>query len=463
MDNVISHAVERSGFRPMVGALPIDCGLAFAFSHKWSLIRLAIVPLLLEILASYVANSSNLARPAWLLGVVIPAISSVWVFSAVLMLAVDELRNETKPLWEVIKRSFFYMPKAFISYSVVVSIVVVGLYPLVVPGFLFFCFFMWAPAFCVGEAYCHKGKESETEELEEEGQVLLSRNKAKKYFCNLFPWDLGLVRSSRLVTKHLSTTVQLSLILLAGLVVPIALIGVATASSGQMFAVVIREGLLSLVGVFITAIWAGTFLNILPTEALREIGIVEPRGREILLKNGLASRFCRVQGRWIPSVILLLLTVISAWSMVQQSVKLSQVPASAKVDVASAEIKESEFVLTLHLRDEEQNFRWLAPERFMVAVNSAQPLSAESTSVFPTDETVSEGARIAPHQAVLFGQDGAILPYVHPAHRMGELQLVLHFERSKLPIEEDSNFSLYYKTILGDGSKLYQGSLNKNW
>lgn len=428
--------------------MPLDWGLAYAWAYRTPLFLLAVVPIVAELLASYVLYSERLMRQHMLLVFVVTTFANVWLLGAVVMHCIQQASGEPLALRRIARLAIQHLPKPFFSYLATISLVLLGLTSFVVPGLVFLGFLLWAPAFCIAEVYGAQKSEPQPEENvydidDDEGPAQLPRG----FFTRRSIFDLGLVRSARLAGSSFGHSIQITLLVLAANVLPGAIVDLLAQGSFAYWAQALKIIFSSLATVLVIGAWAGTFLMLLPLEAKQELGLDkyrDPRRAE------LGKWAPKLEGQLFPLASLVLLTMLSGWYFYESAKARSEMPPSVQVEVSSSELRGEEVVISLQMIDPDSQFRWFLPDRFQLTYGppAASPPKEEDKATAQTPGRPLEPLRVELYSAA--GEE--ILPEsVSPYD--GPLRVILTFRRPGK--SESSEFSLRY----GGGPELFRSTL----
>ncbi len=459
--------------------LPLDWGIAFARARKWVLFSLAFFPLSAELAARYLTYTRPLSRENLYILWFLVSIADVWLVSMALMLAIEHLRGSKAKggkhqvdLGELSNRALRHLLKPYLSYMLTSLIVSIGVSPrYFIPAIIFLLFFMWAPAFCIGESYVPR---SDDDDLDDQSENEAGEKLHLRCFTHMSLWELGLGRSARLAgpSFHLSTQLAL-LVVVAHLGIP----GLVSLTLGDRFGftnIALQVTSAYFGHAMVIGIWAGTFLMILPVSARREIGI-----GEYLPPHGNEKTPWRFQGRLVPNLILFGLVILSSTYVYREQQDASQIPKGVHLEVDKMRTSASAFILQLKISDPEKNFRWLNPRNFAVAYGSqadtakqvvAENKSGEQNTIGRYGELVKEfmklddlqsGPIFFPVKRVDIFDPGSLAldpENFQPAYV--PLTFVLFFDYP-VEFESDGAFSLYYQSLAGHGEPIFVGKFDK--
>lgn len=450
--------------------LPIDWGIGFALAHKWSLFGLALLPTVLELIASYVMYSSRLLRQEAMLMLLLSSIANVWLHIAALMLVIELVRGKNAvSITKLGLRAFVALPKPLISYLLTILIISFGIFQaFLIPGLVFIGLLIWAPAFCVGELYAKPVKKRDPDDTE------AGAGGPIPFFTGRPPWDLGLARSWRLAGRSFFTSFQLALLFLAAIVVPMAAVDLISDASLGYSTEALKVIFSSLLGALVKGVWAGTFVALIPPDARAEIGIDSyPDLSAVCAPKKV--KMMRYEGRLGPQFAVLFLCAVSTWIYFQNTIERTKMPQAVSTELLEAEEQKGELVLTVRLIDPRQEFRWFTPERFRLEfdapeIEAPEPLAAPPVTgsaaelrppaAAPPQEPERE--LLAPTKIVAFDQNGIILPLDKLSPVQGAIKIVLHFQPKK-PSQLDHPFALYYHSFSGPGEPVVHGELSSSW
>ena len=343
--------------RPRTVIGPIDWGIAFAWAYRRQILMLCAVPLLAELMASYFLFYDRLARKHLLLIFIGTTATNVWFLISIVLLAIAVTAERPVVLSQFASQAIKHLPKPFLSYFAAVAVVLMGASALILPGLIFLGFMLWAPAFCIGEiAVGDEPASPGGRSAKEEGKEV-----ERGAFKNRSILDLGLVRSIRLAGKNYVYSVQLVLLMLCGALLPGMLIEFSFPESLEFWVQVLKASASSAVTALVVGVWAGSFLTLLPAEAKRELGIVSYKDpRDFYTGKSLP----RYEGRLPLQGMLLVISIAASWFFMQTLTARVEMPDSVRLKLSGVSQRDGEVIVDLTLTDDENNFRWFAPDAF---------------------------------------------------------------------------------------------------
>ncbi len=427
----------------------LDRGIGFAIAHKSLLLFLCLLSGIVEISTAYFQYSQPLDQQQFFVVIILSLAAKAWLLSVVLIACVTYFRGEALEVSDLARKGLRYLPKIFLSYAALLSLVLCS--ALVLPLVFLVLFLVWAPAFCVGELFAPMEKRDDLEEEEEFDEDYFAKSRIPQPQLSLFKnksiFELGFARSLQFGAKHAVLTFQVSILVWFANVLPSALIDLLSGSY-YGFASTIAKILLSSYGdVLATAVAGSAFIILLPKEGKEEIGIAGPEVMPLLPKRA------RLQGRSWIFFILSLVAAGCTYVVLSHEILTKEMPSGVLSEVRKTEKVGEQFVVELYLTDTNRRFRWLNPYSFTLAFDKdvRGTLSTESA------ESVDKVEYRAPTRVVAFDAQENELKTEQLSPSFTPLLLKLYYE---LPQDLPANgaYRLRYESYLEDPRRIAEGT-----
>ncbi len=446
-DTAASQASSASRASSIVA---LDRGIGFAIAHKGLLLFLCLLPAVLEISAAYFQYASPLDQQQLFLVILLTLASKAWLLAVVLIACVTYFRGEELTVGNLAKKGFRYLPKIFLSYAALLSLVLCS--ALVLPLVFLVLFLVWAPAFCVGELFVPQDKQKDLHDDEPHDEDYFAKSRAPKpklsFFKNKSIFELGFARSLQFGAKHAVLTLQVAILIWFANVLPSALVDVLSGSYYGFASTVAKIFLSSYGDVLATAVSGCAFIMLLPSEAKTEIGVSDDAQMPKI------SRIASFQGR---SWIFFLLSVVAAGStyvVLSHALSAEEMPQGVLSEVRTAEKFNEQFVVELHLNDSQRAFRWLNPYNFLLTFSKD---ASGTLSTADSEGKEAEEKFQVPTRVVAYGLNGEELNMERLSPSYKPLSLKLYFELpSDLP--DNGTYRLHYKSYLESSREIANGS-----
>ena len=460
--------------------LPLQWALSFAWHHKYILLLLGLVPLMLELGITLFTYSRSVEPKDLFLVFLVKLLAKAWFVTVVSIFLVDKLKATQERLVELAFRALRLMPKVLLSLFVLITLIYFSVVSLL-PAVVFLVFLLWAPLFCAFDLWSPAVRAADTDG--EEGGFSFFDDEAwdedetlqagpPQFFRRIAFWHLGFSRSVLLASQYLSASFKVLVLYWILWVVPLAGVHLlsrdGTALSTQM--------LVALVTFFFyplwTGVWVAVFWRILPLDARTDLGI-EGSDPEYPAPSWL-RHFDRKNAALVFGSMLALAATLF---IERQRVQWMQMPESVTHHLSAVVFENEEVVLELNLEDADRGLRWLQADGFRLKLSGLEekqkpkPEQAENSSLpeglkEAVDELkeAKEGLLLAKNVKMYDAggkliSSGASLAFGSQAR----VRLVLRFEAPQ-GLSENSGFEIYY---LGheslDKLLIASGKFNDAW
>lgn len=428
----------------------LDRGIGFAISHKGLLLFLCLFSALVEISTAYFQYSQPLDQQEFFIVIILSLAAKAWLFSAVLIACVKYFRGEPLEVAELARKGLRYLPKIFLSYAALLSLILCS--ALVLPLVFLVLFLVWAPAFCVGELFAPTSTPDDVEEDEVLDEDYFAKSRMPKPQLSLFKnksiFELGFARSLQFGAKHAVLTFQVSILIWFANVLPSAMIDLLSGSYYGFATTMAKIVLGSYGDVLATAVAGSAFIILLPREGKDEIGITNPEVLPTLPKRA------RLQGRSWIFFILSLAAAACTYVVLSHELLTKEMPNGVLSEVRKTEKVGEQFVVELYLTDTNRSFRWLNPYNFTLTFDKDVRgiLSTDSEGTSENEEKYIAPTRVIPFD----GQENELeIDQLSPSFK--PLLLKLFYE---LPAElpENGTYRLRYESYLSEPRNIAEGT-----
>ena len=442
--------------------LPIDWGIWLCGVNRRNIFAIATVLAVFQVILAQFYYFTALQRQELFLLLVAHSILEAFSLSIVTMTIVSSVREKGIDLKVILIDGMRFLPKVLISYAAVVSVVFLAREA--PPFMLMVVFFIWAPLFCICEYYSsnnaaqgEKQFEDDDSELEAESDLesesifdILAAKRAawqETFFSNKTLFELGFSRSLQFSMGNISVTMQFAVLLWCASVLPKAIVTLVGGTHAGFGAVLLDTLLSSYIDAFMFAVWAGTFIALLPVTAREEIEVDTS-----LLADAEAKPFgynIRLQSRPQAFGFIVFLAACCTVFFVNRFQHSRNMPEFVKPKLHSAKFIGEQFMVALDMRDPVYNFRWLDTRSFEIEFEKAE--SADKKEDAKPEQP-------SPLRVVPFDQDGKELPQEFFVPYYGDLRLVMYFKTPDKILEE-GKYTLSYAA--GESRKVYSGSYSR--
>ncbi len=467
--------LDRSFF---IAGSPIESGFRFVREHKWRLIALASIALIVELACDFIIYSRPLVPKQTFVIWLIYCAANAWLLTAVQMFAIEVLQHNQYPsLLSLARRALIYFPKILLSYAILM--IFFGVYIRFPPGVVLLVFFMWAPAFCVGELYWKKPEEEEEDDYEDEGILFQRRSRPRNtgaFFAEKAAWELGFVRSVRFVITNLGLSFQIALLHWFSEIVPRGIVLVLSGGKGGYTEHALGMVVATFSDVFVLAMGACAFLFLLPPRAYQELGFKSKPEEDVERKEGETERkiaLPRVGPRAMTFVAIALVTALFSWYLLDQVKLQSTLPNNVKLESVHTELNGADLLVQFDIKDSKRHFRWLEPDNFRLTFPTGVggPQKAEAPTSPADAKTVVTPLGKPPTNVPGLGDQGLSPRLVSVYEKNGEKLNAFEFKPYYKPLrlslyykvepnkDGDIEFALHYLSELGLGEALIKDKL----
>ncbi|MCB0323761.1 MAG: hypothetical protein KDD69_09320 [Bdellovibrionales bacterium] len=457
-DSSATAVASYAAMGALVGASaaprPVDAGLRFAFNHKWLLLCLCLVPAVVEAAAAYLHYSTPLEPQQLFLVIVFTLGANAWLLSAVMMACIESMQGKQPVAAILSRKALRFLPKVFFSYISLLSLVFCS--ALMLPLIFLVLFFIWAPAFCVGELYVPQEEREDEEEDLDDDEFFVRRGRLERevgFFKNKSALELGFARSLQFGSRHAGTTLQVVILIWFANVVPSAAVDLLSSAYLGFTPVLLKIFLSSYSDVLATAVAAGAFLMLLPREARAEIGIEGGEAGEAV-RPSLGG--VRLDGKKRVFAAIALCAAGATYLVFQEALRDQAMPAEVAPEVRDAGRLHEQFRVEVTMTDPNRAFRWLEPLNFRLSFPELLKAQEQVTNTETEDETEPdpfiEPTRIVPLDATgVEIEKSPFIPYYQP------LTLQLYFAvPQQLP--DRGTYVLSYSTYFGEPQEVHRGT-----
>lgn len=444
---------------------PLDLGLSVFKELKWKLFSVALLPMAIELILKLIIPNTINSQGKIFLALVGVSLAKAWMFTAICMFVYTAFVGKETKTGVILKRAFRYLPKVFISLSVVavfvtlfslsclgivvtistttnMTAVISGLFFLVISSF-FLATSMWSPVFCVGETYCDDEYEEDDEEYYENMQQT-----GMKAFTGKSGFDLGFMRSSWFTSNNWSLSLHVLLLLWISLMLPTVL-AFSVFGFNTAFIPLVEVPLATVFYVFIVAVITISFLVSMPPYALKELTNNPDLS---LLDRATQRKSIRLQGN---KFLLLAMVIVACFSSLLwfAHAKSQKVPGDAVLfEISRTEVKGDTIYTKLRIEDTASRFRWFDSGEFVLYDSATRQGSEQQTSEDIENNTAAQsGSYIKASSVKLTTQDGGDLNVSQlTTLDVAGIEATLEFTFPQ-GYKFSNEYSLYFVTPFGAG------------
>lgn len=458
---------------PAPSLAPVDWGIAFALSHKRLLLSLAVLPIAVKLFAEYLRYSLALPQQQVFLLMVIVAAANAWLIAMVMMACIERAHGAKLRAGSITRSALRNLPKVLLSYVLLFSLLAGSL--LLLPVLLLVLFFIWAPFYCVGEFYSTPSRKKEPDEYDlYEDEKDEPQRLEQKHFTDKSIWELGFSRSLQFTGGNLGVTFQIILLIWFANIIPMAAVDLVSPPHGGFLPLMLKNILCSFSSALVLGAAAAAFLVLQPPEAREEVGAARYLR---LAAMGVHGRTFRLQGRFVLLGLLIAASVLGSLVAADRLRQSISAPESLLVEVQSARRENTAMRVTIRMNDRVDRFRWLDPQavyltfgdRSSFAFEADAPevgsITEQQNAAKTQAESKKAGGHVAPlkpSRYVVIGEDGRELPPRNFSPYYRPLKLVLFYDLPE-QLPKEGTFSLQYINLLGERTKLVQGSYGLDW
>jgi hypothetical protein len=334
----------------------IDLGLGFAVAHRKVLFTLVLMPIAVKVLLMIWQPQPILKAQQLFLFAVVNLFADSWLLTAVVMMTLQFAREgKVGTPKEIGLRAVQFLPKVFVSYGLLFMIVASAF--LLFPLLVFAVFFIWAPYFCIAESFAALPDPDNDDLYGSDEDDSSESQRIVRWFTGKSVFEMGFARSVHLAGAHVSTTMQLVLLMWVVNVVPIAALTLITPTYEGGFTLALKAMVSTVSMVFVLCAAAVVFLSCVPDEALAEIKIDTRWRDKFKLVENARLRF---QNRAPVIVIAVAVAALSTYSL-NLDFRASHIPPAELTATASAVAWQHQALrVELTLSDPKGDFRWFS-------------------------------------------------------------------------------------------------------
>ncbi len=438
------------------GSEAVDQGIYFSRVHKWSLLRLLLPPLILELFGHCMAHFIGRDPKQQFIVLVIVYMAKAWLLTAITLFVVKVVRGDEIGLSSILSKAAICLPKVFMSYLMLLFVVLLTVE--VPPGLFMLFFLVWAPVFpaleqCLLADESLDSKSDDSIWDEEEGpEASVMGDPATiplTWFKSKSILDLGLSRSAQLAMKHWRDAVFFMLFMWFAWIVPEAILQALGDVSENIGLILIKQTFVSVFLLFgITASIVG-LLQLLPKEALEELGLVRPFDEARLFKGRGGSSRSFSKSR-LGFFFALAMSLGSTVYLLEVTAAARRVPPGALANQVFSGFENEKFLLEFNLEDSKKKFRWLNPALFKLAL-----VKSEGDLESNKEYLIAQSSKVTNESGKkLFSGTGY--------SSESPLNIKLYYSRPK-GVEEKGFYALYYHTGPQTKQLLLSGSYPDGW
>ncbi|MCC6954904.1 MAG: hypothetical protein IT290_12375, partial [Deltaproteobacteria bacterium] len=370
--------------------------------HAVQLAPLALGPVLLAAIVSYITFRYPLAQHEWFLIFVAVFVAEAWLLNSAFMFTFEKLNPALPRKGQLAIRALHLLPKVLLSFTVVTALFVAsGFFPILV---ILSLAFVWAPFFVAGETF---GKEIVKDPDADEGydadDEAFGAPKEEFSFSSQSLWQIGLGRSFVFSVTNISLTLELVILFSIVKIGPVALLTLLKGDASSAVFPVIDGALPTFLSTFLLSAMTYLFLLHLPRAAREELSLPRFTEEEQMLRRNQKPH---------PLIIMVgvPLSILAYWVVLREVQREGVIPPAAQLTVESIRRDGDTLIWKVRLEDSQRQFRWLDTEDFLLvaspkAEKTVAPVSDESREERRT-QTLRE---FTPDRAYVFGADGKLI------------------------------------------------------
>lgn len=384
---------------------PLDIGLSIGWQSKWELFVVSIFFAFLHtLLGWFLDDSSNLASTE-LLSFAIYLVLRCWFFLSIIHLSVTDVQRKASRVSDIIVNSLLNLPKIIFGSIVLVALLAFSLSITVLSVPMWICLSLssWSLIFVALDIISLYDSLSDSKLSDaiysKQRSKIHPVNMKKQYFDTFIKLqdesflprsglDFGIMRS--IIFSITQPTLTCYAILFSSLatVFPIAAIHFVSHNlGGLLFEDIISWIFSSFCIAYVIYSLSVALIVKLPEKTKRMIDVhtdfsefhKSEKSTTISEIHELTSRLndesnakirihplLRIQGRFIPSAVLLVILVFSTMGVMDYMLSANGLPKTAFVSLLKDEVDSVGLTLTISVKDSSNNYSWIDPGMFVI-------------------------------------------------------------------------------------------------